>query len=257
MILRRVIQHVRAQSWTAIGIDFLIVVLGVFIGLQVSNWNDAQRERVSESHYLAALSADIGKDAERIAAVRAADEARIAAINYTLDKALGEKPPESVRFPYNDDFISQAMPVVDFPSVAPPPESNRDLLWSIVNMTRIVTKNSAAYDALVASGDIDQLHDEALIDALRAYYERISGVRDLEDNTLRPMRNQWVAKGQTFGLSGFGAVEENRFIKLVRDNPELAAILRTARDLSVLHWWIAGNAAADGQTLLKAISETN
>ncbi len=40
MILRRVIEHVRQQQWTAVGIDFCIVVVGVFIGIQVSNWND-------------------------------------------------------------------------------------------------------------------------------------------------------------------------------------------------------------------------
>ena len=36
MILRRVIEHVRDQSWTAIGIDFLIVVIGVVVGFQVT-----------------------------------------------------------------------------------------------------------------------------------------------------------------------------------------------------------------------------
>jgi hypothetical protein len=40
MLLRRVIQHVRKQEWTAIWIDLVIVVVGVFIGIQVSNWND-------------------------------------------------------------------------------------------------------------------------------------------------------------------------------------------------------------------------
>ena len=39
MILRRVIDHVRNQQWTAIWIDLVIVILGVFIGTQVSNWN--------------------------------------------------------------------------------------------------------------------------------------------------------------------------------------------------------------------------
>ena len=42
MILRRVIDHFRKQEWTAIVIDFLIVVLGVFVGIQVSNWNAAR-----------------------------------------------------------------------------------------------------------------------------------------------------------------------------------------------------------------------
>ena len=39
MILRRVIEHFRKQEWTAIGIDLVIVVVGVFIGIQVANWN--------------------------------------------------------------------------------------------------------------------------------------------------------------------------------------------------------------------------
>jgi hypothetical protein len=42
MILRRVIKHFREQEWTAIFLDFLIVVVGVFVGLQVQNWNEAR-----------------------------------------------------------------------------------------------------------------------------------------------------------------------------------------------------------------------
>lgn len=39
MSLRRVVQHFRKLEWTAIAIDLLIVIVGVFIGIQVSNWN--------------------------------------------------------------------------------------------------------------------------------------------------------------------------------------------------------------------------
>jgi hypothetical protein len=46
MILRRVIQHVKKQEWTAIWIDLVIVVVGVFIGIQVSNWNAARADEV-------------------------------------------------------------------------------------------------------------------------------------------------------------------------------------------------------------------
>jgi hypothetical protein len=53
-IVRRVIAHVKTQNWFAAGIDFLIVVLGVFIGIQVSNWNEARveerrREQIAEA----------------------------------------------------------------------------------------------------------------------------------------------------------------------------------------------------------------
>ncbi len=58
MILRRVILHFKKQEWTAIALDFLIVVVGVFVGLQVSNWNAARGERAEEVYYLKALAGD-------------------------------------------------------------------------------------------------------------------------------------------------------------------------------------------------------
>ena len=65
MLLRRITEHVKAQNWTAVGIDFVIVVVGVFIGLQVSNWNDARSIRISESDFIARLHDDIVELQER------------------------------------------------------------------------------------------------------------------------------------------------------------------------------------------------
>ncbi len=45
MILRRLIENLRAQNWTAIALEFVIVVTGVFIGTQVSNWNEQRLEK--------------------------------------------------------------------------------------------------------------------------------------------------------------------------------------------------------------------
>ncbi|MEL6707146.1 MAG: hypothetical protein AAFP79_02600 [Pseudomonadota bacterium] len=42
MRLRRITQHIKEQNWTAIGIDFVIVVLGVFLGIQLGNWNQSR-----------------------------------------------------------------------------------------------------------------------------------------------------------------------------------------------------------------------
>jgi hypothetical protein len=55
MLLRRVIDHFKQQEWTAIALDFLIVVVGVFIGIQVSNWNDARSDRREERKLLMRL----------------------------------------------------------------------------------------------------------------------------------------------------------------------------------------------------------
>ncbi len=62
MILRRVINHFKNQEWTAIFLDFLIVVVGVFVGLQVSNWNEAREDRARGDEYLERLYADLTSD---------------------------------------------------------------------------------------------------------------------------------------------------------------------------------------------------
>lgn len=59
MLLRRVIEHVREQNWTAIGIDFLIVVIGVFVGIQVSNWNEDREARKRGAEFTERLRADL------------------------------------------------------------------------------------------------------------------------------------------------------------------------------------------------------
>lgn len=59
MLLRRMTRHVKDQNWFAVGLDFAIVVLGAFIGIQVSIWNAARLERAVERDTLIRLYADI------------------------------------------------------------------------------------------------------------------------------------------------------------------------------------------------------
>jgi len=59
MILRRITEHVKAQNWFAVFLDFLIVVIGVFIGLQVSNWNDAQSDKRTAGEYIVRIQEDL------------------------------------------------------------------------------------------------------------------------------------------------------------------------------------------------------
>ena len=62
MTLRRVIDHFRRQEWTAIAIDFVIVVVGVFVGIQVSNWNAARIDKARAHAYLERIRADLNAD---------------------------------------------------------------------------------------------------------------------------------------------------------------------------------------------------
>lgn len=51
MVIRRIREHVAAQNWFAVGIDVVIVVVGVFIGIQVANWNQARIDRGEAAEY--------------------------------------------------------------------------------------------------------------------------------------------------------------------------------------------------------------
>ena len=51
MVIRRIREHVTAQNWFAVAIDLGIVVLGVLIATQVSNWNENRLEAAKASSY--------------------------------------------------------------------------------------------------------------------------------------------------------------------------------------------------------------
>jgi len=59
MLLRRITKHVKDQNWFAVGIDFAIVVLGVFIGLQVANWNEARSENEQIADQLSSFHTEL------------------------------------------------------------------------------------------------------------------------------------------------------------------------------------------------------
>ncbi|MEO0368373.1 MAG: hypothetical protein AAF197_06245 [Pseudomonadota bacterium] len=61
MLLRRITQHLKAQNWFAVFLDFLIVVVGVFIGIQVANWNEERQLRVEEAKIFVRLSEDFAR----------------------------------------------------------------------------------------------------------------------------------------------------------------------------------------------------
>ena len=52
MILRSFNRHVADQNWFAVCIDLLVVVVGIFLGLQVTEWgNDRQNVKWEQEFY--------------------------------------------------------------------------------------------------------------------------------------------------------------------------------------------------------------
>jgi len=59
MLLRRLAAAIAQQNWFVVVIEVLVVVVGIFIGLQVDDWNAARKDRIDEGVYLQQLHTDV------------------------------------------------------------------------------------------------------------------------------------------------------------------------------------------------------
>ncbi|WP_290497874.1 hypothetical protein [Hyphomonas sp. UBA4494] len=95
MILRRLTKHVKDQNWFAVGLDFVIVVIGVFVGMQVSNWNDAHQTQSERQLIEMRLLSDFVLMHEDVVRAAEGHEAVLESL-HTLRRAIerGEALPE-------------------------------------------------------------------------------------------------------------------------------------------------------------------
>ena len=69
MILRSVTKHVNDQNWFAVVLDLVIVVIGVFIGIQVSNWNADRAGQKKAQVLINRLHSDLNNDQDVLASL--------------------------------------------------------------------------------------------------------------------------------------------------------------------------------------------
>ncbi len=154
MLLRRVIEHVSEQNWTAIGIDFVIVVIGVFVGMQVANWNEARLEHAREAGLLSRLLEDFEGIDARLADNGVRWQRNLDAANRLLADldALGS----------SGQWPREKAPVLDH--------------LNTILTARTPAQRAATNDEMQADGQLGILQDARLRDALRVYDERATAV---------------------------------------------------------------------------------
>jgi hypothetical protein len=143
VILRRVAEHIRQQHWTGVLIELVIVVLGVFIGMQVSNWN---QERVTDEQaavFTERLKADL----------------------------RGEDWSYQFLLTYNREVLANANRAVDALE-GRATLSDEALLIAAYRATQYRQRNrrGATYDELISTGTIGLIRNQTLRDtAMRLY----------------------------------------------------------------------------------------
>lgn len=213
MILRRVIAHFRKQEWTAIGIDFLIVVLGVFVGIQVANWNEARLEAQRERGYLVALQGDF----------------RTIVAELENDVARYETFAQSMTFLLEQSHMSQ-------------PDASTEALNEAAGQLILMegtTITSGTYSNLTGSGDLAIIRSQTLRDAMSSFfaeYDVVALVADTHEMQLVGIFQPYIIENldyvgvlpQTRGLTPSAAFDRNR----------VRTVLRTAefRNVVAVKW---------------------
>jgi hypothetical protein len=59
MIVRRIAESLRSQNWANVAIELVIVIVGVFIGIEAANWNQERQERNETRTLLSQLRVEL------------------------------------------------------------------------------------------------------------------------------------------------------------------------------------------------------
>lgn len=159
MILRRITQQVKAQNWFAVALDFCIVVFGILIAFQITNWSEDREDRRAEQRYLAELARDLEAD---IAEMKAG-QGRSLGILGLSELILETTNPDYARPAFWSPIDVDAVPDERFLSYPYAALAGRSFLVS----------SDSTYEELIQTGNIAVLSDRALVSELIRFYKAI------------------------------------------------------------------------------------
>ena len=216
MILRRITEHVKTQNWFAVGLDFIIVVVGVFIGIQVSNWNASRADRSNETLYLGYLAEDLQSDLRKIDDVYRVSEWRMSALAAVITTATGEPMPSIRAMPQGDVPIET---VADYE-----PTASQSVIMA---MSLLVTFDSSdlTYSTLVSTGGVRLLRNQELTRGMQEYN---AAVRDLQriESRLTIYRDEHTRALQQAGVAWIDPMTVAAAAEIARNHPELLAAMK-------------------------------
>ena len=171
MIFRRFLTRLRLQQWDAIAIELVIVVVGVFIGMQVSNWNEQRREDQRGHEYLIRIQSDLNED------IQSMDE-RLEFWGKVIEYGQG-----AIRFAETGELVNG---------------SAWKTLLSFYQASQLYPyiAQDATYQEMRNAGDLELINDRSLRSALANHY--VNGIGP-QANVLLEMQPEYrkIVRGLT------------------------------------------------------------
>lgn len=145
MIIRRMVENLKKRNFSTFAVELIVVVVGVFIGLQVSNWNDSRIDRTRAQSYLGRIRADLDSDIanyqDKLRLWNEVSAYGVLGLNYAKNRKLGDATEWDLILAY-----FQASQMAEF------------------HTTR------STYDELKSGGELGLIRDLELRNLLARYY---------------------------------------------------------------------------------------
>ena len=162
---QRFMKHAREHNWVAVGVELVVVVLGIYLGMQANDWSQDRSNRQHEKRYLSQLDKDVSvaeQMAERLV------ERKIRAL------ALGK----------------EAMGVIfDQSNTVTELEPDQCVGILLTQFYGITVTNFPSLEEMIGSGRMYMLRDAELRSSLISYQQVVSGLQALvQANTVNHIR---------------------------------------------------------------------
>lgn len=213
MILRGLVERVRKQDWAAVAIEFALVVVGVFLGMQVSNWNDERNGRVLEAAYLARIAQDVRSDVADMDEIIRVSAVRMALLNEVLPKAAGRELPEGFDSARGRVAIEAVPAYVD--------SGARSHGFALFILTPL-DGNRSAYETMINAGAIAGMRNVSALRRIQDYYAAVDKELHFEVG-LEQNRDKLVDAQRKLGISPLTPMTLDELSATFAANPELLA----------------------------------
>src|SRR4029453_15112844 len=155
MFMKRLRQEGGRQNWFGVGVDLVILIVGVFLGIQVNNWNQGRLDRAKGHEYRQRLISDFHANLKDLADRR----------NY---------------YAVVRDHAQAALDALDRPGHENPEKFFRDSHQT--SQIAPVKMRRFTYDEATSTGNSELLGDATLRERLANFYTGIATVEVTFDN---------------------------------------------------------------------------
>lgn len=247
MIKRRLGERLKQQDWVGVAIELALVIVGVFLGIQVANWNDQRRERTLERAYVTRIAQDVRSDVADLNEVIRVSALRMALLNQLLPRASGQPLPTGF------DSARGRVGIEPVPSYGN--NSHISPGFALFILTPL-DDNRSAYETMISTGAIAYMTDIATLRRIQDYYAAVDRELHFEVG-LEQNRDKLIDAERKAGISPVKAMTVDQLSAAFAGNPELLATAENYWLYTNRHLKLTRELQAQARSLVNYLQKKN